>query len=190
MKILMIAVAVVISIVLANAGRAASRGGYESAPYQVTRSDGEFELRDYPSLIIAETPLRGSDDAFMRLFRYLDGQNADARKIPMTTPVFMTSASTNATMAFVMPATMTTTNTPQPRNRDVAISTIVGGRFAVLRFGGRRTRANESKAHAALVERMKQENLTPVGEPIFAYFDPPWTPVFLRRNEVMLRIQP
>ena len=40
MKILLILIGVVMLAVILNAGCAAVRGGYESAPYRVIRSDG------------------------------------------------------------------------------------------------------------------------------------------------------
>src|SRR5512135_2412641 len=86
------------------------RAGYESAPYKVVRSDGEFELRDYPALTVVETPMargsNGSDGSFNRLFRFITGGNEAKQKLAMTTPVFMSGGETNATMAFVLPAKM------------------------------------------------------------------------------------
>jgi DNA gyrase inhibitor GyrI len=108
------------------------------------------------------------------------------QKIAMTTPVFMTTNS----MAFVMPEKMPTDQVPQPKNSQVSVASIAAGKFAVMRFSGSRNTANETNAVAALTAWMGREKLTPTGEPIFGYFDPPWTPPFLRRNEVMLRIAP
>ena len=34
---------------------------------------------------------------------------------------------------------------------------------------------------------MEAERLSVLSPPVYGYFDPPWTPAFLRRNEVMLR---
>ena len=79
--------------------------GGETAPYQVVRADGKFELRDYPALTVVEaTSGTNADSSFMRLFRFIRGSNATQQKIAMTTPVFMSGSDTNATMAFVMPA--------------------------------------------------------------------------------------
>jgi hypothetical protein len=36
---------------------------------------------------------------------------------------------------------------------------------------------------------LERERLPALAGPVFGYFDPPWTPGFLRRNEVMLRTQ-
>jgi hypothetical protein len=57
----------------------------------------------------------------------------------------------------------------------------------VLRFSGGRSFKNETNAVARLQTWMTQEKLSPVNDPVFGYFDPPWTPSFLRRNEVMFR---
>ena len=62
------------------------------------------------------------------------------------------------------------------------------GRFAVMRFSGGRSEANEKAALDRLQTWMAAENLRASAPPVFGYFDPPWTPPFLRRNEVMLSL--
>jgi DNA gyrase inhibitor GyrI len=188
MKILVVLLALAALAGLVSAGCTAVRAGYESAPYQTVRRDGNFELRDYPRLMVAETPMRGADGSFMRLFRFIGGQNDAKQKIAMTTPVFMSGAGSNATMAFVMPAKSGTNQIPQPTESAVALKAIAGGRFAVLRYSGGRNFRNETNSLARMTNWLAQEKITPSGEPIFAYFDPPWTPSFLRRNEVMVRV--
>ena len=74
------------------AGCQVTRAGYETAPYTVVRTDGAFELRDYPALLLVETPMAnasGGDGGFRRLFRFITGANADKQKIAMTTPVYL-----------------------------------------------------------------------------------------------------
>lgn len=182
MKTLAIGLAAVATGVACTATRADS----ETAPYRVVRTEGDFEVREYPTLTIVQTPTQDADNGFMRLFRYIDGQNAATQKIAMTTPVYMTTNS----MAFVMPKTMNAEEVPQPKNAEVAVSSIAAGKFAVMRFTGSRNTGNETNAMAKLTAWMQREKLTPTGEPIFGYFDPPWTPPFMRRNEVMLRLAP
>ena len=185
MKISLIVVAVAVVAALLNAGCAAVRAGYKSAPYQVVRSDGHFELRTYPALVFVETPMRGSNDSFMRLFRFIGGNNAAKQKIAMTTPVFMAGPATNATMAFVMPEKMGAAQTPRPDDPGVSVREISGGQFAVLRYSGGRNPRNEAAALAKLNSWIEREKLKPGIGPIYGYFDPPWTPTFFRRNEVM-----
>jgi DNA gyrase inhibitor GyrI len=190
MKIMLVALALAALAGLISAGCAAVRAGYASAPYQVVRRDGSFELRDYPPLVLVETPMHGADNSFMRLFHYIGGNNAAKQKISMTTPVFMAGESTNATMAFVLPKNFTASRTPQPSEPGVVVREIAGGQFAVFRFSGGRNAKKESASLAKLQAWLKQEKLKCQGGPMYGYFDPPWTPSFLRRNEVMLRIAP
>ena len=102
----------------------------------------------------------------------------------MTTPVLMQGGR----MGFVMPAKSKVDSLPRPSDPAVALASIPGGEFAVLRFSGGRSRNNEIAAERRLRERIATAGLKADSEPIFGYFDPPWTPSFLRRNEVMIRI--
>ena len=191
MIILLVSLAVVIG--LAIAGRRATRAGYESAPYKVVRTDGRFELRDYPALTVVETPMvrggNGADNGFLRLFRFITGQNEAQQKIAMTTPVFMSGSDSNLTMAFVMPATMRASQVPKPSEGALTVRELEPGRFAVLRFSGGRNPKNESETLQRLKTWMTAQDLKAASAPVYGYFDPPWTPSFLRRNEVMLRAQ-
>jgi DNA gyrase inhibitor GyrI len=168
-----------------------TRAGYESAPYKVVRSEGKFEVRDYPAVTVVETPMarsgNGADGSFNRLFRFITGGNEAKQKISMTTPVFMSGSDSNATMAFVMPAKLAATQVPKPTDGSVKVRALEAGRFAVLRFSGGRNAKNESETLARLKAWMEAQGLKTVSVPVYGYFDPPWTPGFLRRNEVMLR---
>lgn len=161
-----------------------SRSGYKSAPFAVVRSDGKFEVRDYPALTVAETPMDGgSGPSFNRLFGFITGRNAENQKIAMTTPVFMA----NSTMAFVMPADLKAV--PRPADGSVTVKEIPAGRFAVMTYSGGRSEAQEKRTLAELKAWMASQGLPVSSPPLYGYFDPPWTPTFLRRNEVMLRTE-
>jgi DNA gyrase inhibitor GyrI len=192
MKIVWILLLILV-IGLAFAGCQATRAGYESAPFQVVRASGKFELRDYPELTVVETRMagggNGSDGSFNRLFRFITGGNDAKQKIAMTTPVLMSGDDTNATMAFVMPAKIKTAEVPKPSDGAVTVRELAAGRFAVLRFSGGRSAKYEAESLERLRAWMKQEGLKELSPPIYGYFDPPWTPAFLRRNEVMARIE-
>ncbi len=189
MKIILAVIVVVTLLAWLKIGCASARADYATAPYKVVRQGGKFELRDYPALVVAETTMRGRDNGFMRLFHFIGGENAAKQKIAMTTPVFISHADrTNATMAFVMPANLSASGTPKPDRPGVTVKQIPAGRFAVLRFTGWRSAGNSAAAAAKLTAWVAQEKITSVGDPMFAYFDPPWTLPFLRRNEVMFRV--
>ena len=181
----------ILLVVLVIAGCKTSRAGYESAPYRVVRTAGQFEVRDYPPLMVVETPMQGRDSgmngSFNRLFKFITGGNESKQKIAMTTPVFMTGSESNATMAFVMPVKFTAENVPKPVDDTVKVQELPAGRFAVMRFSGGRSAKNEKQALDQLKQWMASERMTELSPPVYGYFDPPWTPTFLRRNEVMLR---
>jgi DNA gyrase inhibitor GyrI len=155
------------------------------------RADGKFELRDYPALTVVETPMNGNnpgaDGSFGRLFKFITGGNEAKQKIAMTTPVFMTGGETNASMAFVMPANLKGEAVPKPVDSHLTVRELPAGRFAVLRFSGGRNAKHEEKAVKQLKQWLAAQQIAVVPPPIYGYFDPPWTPPFLRRNEVILR---
>ena len=176
------AVAVAVISATTLTGCFATRAGYESAPYRLVRRDGKVEIREYPALQVVETTLGGDD--FMRLFRYISKENAGEQKIAMTTPVLMTGVGSDVKrMAFVLPEEMEVP--PAPRDGQVVVRRIEPGTFAVLRFRGAQ-QGPDGEASRTLQSWMDGQKLPAMGPATFGYFDPPWTPGFLRRNEVMI----
>ncbi len=190
MKTLLTLPAVLMTAALLITGCQTSRAGYETAPYRPVRTASPFELRDYPALTVVETPMNAAEGnaGFGRLFRFISGRNEEGEKIAMTTPVFMGGNAGAATMAFVMPAGLNPSLVPRPTEPGLSVREIPPGRFAVMRFSGGRSEVNEKAALDRLQTWMAAENLRASAPPVFGYFDPPWTPPFLRRNEVMLSL--
>ena len=108
----------------------------------------------------------------------------------MTTPVFMSGGESNRTMAFVLPAPMKAGAAPRPADDAVKVREVPAGRFAVLRFSGARSSQQEAAALGQLQAWMAVQGLAGTLPPVFAYFDPPWTPSPMRRNEVMVPLSP
>jgi DNA gyrase inhibitor GyrI len=166
-----------------------SRWHTGTAPYVLVRTDGAFEFRDYPALTLAMAPMEndeGSSRSFRALFQFITGENSKREKIPMTTPVLIDPAPGKRTMSFVMPQAMVRQGVPEPNGDKVRLGKIEAGLYVVLRFKGR-----EAEAKAAVIKLqtwLREHNLVAEGEPMVAYYDPPWTPMFLRRNEVMVRV--
>jgi hypothetical protein len=88
-----------------------------------------------------------------------------------------------------MPAKLTSGQVPKPSDGSVTVRDLEPGRFAVLRYSGGRNAEKESGALNRLLAWMAGRSLKGVSAPVYGYFDPPWTPAFLRRNEVMLRVE-
>ena len=173
-------------------GAPAAQAGAAIPPNRVLRTDGDFELRAYPALMVVETPMAadGSDDGFMRLFNYLRGHNEAKLKIAMTAPVLISGSATNRSMAFIMPAALATNQIPQPTDGSLHVRSWPGGCLAVLRYSGGRNSTLEKESLAKLQAWMAAQKLTILSGPVYGYFDPPWVPNFWRHNEVMLRTAP
>lgn len=178
----------------------------EEQPYSVVQRYAAFELRRYPSHVVAEVTVRGAFDdagnlAFRTLLGYISGQNASAQKVDMTAPVVqeqarpqklaMTApvAQTELTggehvIAFVLPAAVTPETAPVPTNPQVRVRAVPDRLTAVARFSGRWSESAYRTHLAELASGIAAAGLHPVSEPRFARFDPPYKPWFMRRNEV------
>jgi hypothetical protein len=167
-----------------------SRAATETPECVLIRTDGKFEIRDYPVLATATAPMdgEGMNGGFGRLFRFITGSNDAGQKIAMTSPVLIDTANDKRTMSFVMPKKARDNGVPKPTGAAVTVGEIEASRFAVLRFRGGRTSENEARAVEKLRSWLATQKIVGKGEPVFAYYDPPWTPIPMRRNEVMIRI--
>lgn len=158
----------------------------ETPDYKTVEQDGKFEVREYPTMMVARTAMGDGD--FMRLFRYISGGNESGQKIAMTAPVLVQHQGKDSGMSFVVPREVAAGKVPTPKASDVSLDEMPAAKFAVFTYSGRGTDANESEALSKLRSWVTKKQLMTEGEPVFAYYDPPWTLPFLRRNEVMLRI--
>jgi len=177
-----------------------ARAAYETAEYKVVESDGKFEVREYPDLMLVATATKldaqGRDGSFMRLFRYISGENQSEQKISMTTPVFMENdeADSRVQMGFVMPKEVASKGVPTPTGEQVDVRKRAGGRFAVVRFPGQLTSKRAKESEARLRAWMETKGLvaddSADGSGVeTAGYDPPFTPGPLRRNEVLIRLK-
>jgi hypothetical protein len=168
-----------------------SRAATETPSYKVVRTDAPFEIRDYPAFTLATITMDDGEmnRSFGQLFRFITGSNAEAEKIAMTSPVLIDAAKDKKTMSFIMPKKAVEKGVPKPAGDSVSLGKVDAARFAVMRFGGGRTAQNEKTAIEKLKAWLRVQKIAEKGDPVFAYYDPPWTPVFLRRNEVMIRVE-
>ena len=133
----------------------------------------------------------GRNESFGRLFKYISGKNDGEVKIAMTTPVFMPAAGGDepGEMQFVLPAKVVESGVPEPNDPGLRLTKRKGGKYAVIRYSGGSDAAARKMRLAELREKMIAEGLMAEGSPLFAGYDPPWTPGPMRRNEVLLRIK-
>lgn len=179
----------------------------EQAKYTVTEVHGNIELRDYAPMIIAEVEVQGvRKEAINKGFRlvadYIFGNNKSnvkvamtapvvqeqSEKIAMTAPVSQQAEGDNWKVHFVMPSSYTMETLPKPNNSLVKIKEIDGKSFVAIRFSGVAGEENLKKNTEELQKFITDNNYKSQSVPTYAFFNPPWTLPFLRRNEVMIEI--
>ena len=182
----------------------------EQQPYDVVTRFPHFEVRRYPAHLVAEVEVdasftRAGNDAFGVLVAFISGRNSTRGKVAMTAPVVQEKAPTTIEMtspvvqqsgaesgrhvvAFVMPAEFTLDTLPTPSDPRIQVRQVPAQVAAVKGFTGRWTEHIYEKQLAELRTAVEQAGLEVIGAPRFARFDPPWTPWFRRRNEVVLPV--
>lgn len=169
----------------------------EQQVYEVLKEYPEFELRRYPDHLVAETEVGGPFElagnlAFPRLARYIGGHNRSSRKMAMTAPVVQEQdpRSRRYVVGFVMAADVSAEDLPDPVDTTVHTRRVPAVTAAALRFSGRWSRGSYEKRAAQLLAALDAAGLEVVGALRYARFNPPWTPWFLRRNEVVVPVAP
>ena len=188
-------------------GRAAQAN--EETKFKVIESEGKCELRQYASHSVAETLVEGDfvevgNEAFRRLAAYINGQNrrkqtipmtapvsqeADSVKIPMTAPVNQEKAGEKWRITFLMPAQYTLETLPEPLDSRVELKRVPERLMAALKYSGTWSRSRYEERKEELMEWISRRGLKQIGEPIFARYNAPFMPWFLRRNEVLIPVE-
>jgi hypothetical protein len=219
MKNLLVGVAALLTTgsVSAQGGGQDSRRGYEEPEYEVVESLGDrLEIRRYGERLIAEAsvPLTGrrqsDNSAFRLLFNYITGANtpraeiamtvpveietvraerSKGEQIAMTVPVEMDTVDEKRVMRFFFPAGYTLANAPAPNDPRVTVTTMGAEIVASLRFSGTTPDARVAEKSAELLEALAKSDWRAVEEPNLWSFDDPFTLPFLRRNEVVVRVE-
>jgi hypothetical protein len=174
----------------------------QSVEYEVVKKLNKVEVRRYPRIVIAKVSNFESDN-FGLLFRFISGNNKEKEKVKMTSPVVsqgvsqeikMTSPvisefSNQGYMAFVMPSKLTLETTPLPLDSRVKIEEIPSRAIAVLRFGGSWSEDHFEEKTKELLQELANANITTKGSVFTMLYNPPFTPSFLRRNEVAIEVE-
>ena len=180
----------------------------EEPDYKVVEKLGDVEIRDYSSYVVAEVLVSGASEdagnkAFPILAGYIFGKNKGSRKLEMTAPVTqspepvklaMTAPVTQSAqqggfmVQFVLPKDVTLATAPEPLDERVKLREVPVQRVAVIQYSGFWSDANYEKHLLVLQAALKKANLTSQGEPIYARYNAPFVPWFMRRNEIWLHI--
>lgn len=164
--------------------------------YMLVKKIDTIEFRKYPELVVASTKNNDENTAFGILFDYISGKNHSRKKIAMTSPVIsskkipMTSPvfSKNECMAFSLPEKYSKETAPVPTHSEVSIDVIPKRILAVLRFSGKTNKKRIKKYTLKLQNRLDTENIKTTGDVFLLRYNSPFTPGFLRRNEVAIEL--
>lgn len=175
----------------------------ERPSFTLERRASGLELRQYRPYLVAQTEVDGpmetaGNEGFRRLAGYIFGGNGTGQKIAMTAPVAMMPAPEAVGFApkgkgfvvqFMMPAGLTLASLPKPKDARVTFSEVPTRRVAALAYRGNWSEARYQAHLEKLQASLAMEGLVAVGTPVWARYDPPFMPTFMRTNEILVEVQ-
>lgn len=181
-----------------------SRVFTEEPQYTVEQRIGRLEVRRYPTIVRAETTVRGHewraalDEGFGRLARYIFGANEDREQLAMAAPVTTFRNDAHAApnehdaidISFMMPGARPLATLPAPTDARILLVEDAPRFVAVLRYSGPFDIELTRRKQRELFQLVERAGLHPVNDPGFAGYDPPSTLPLLRRNEVWIDVEP
>ena len=182
----------------------------EEPEYQVVREFSGIEVRQYAAYTVAEVVVAGpgseaGSQAFPILAGYIFGKNKGDRKfamtapvtqaavpvkLGMTAPVTQTAAPRGFLVQFVLPKGVTPASAPEPLDARVQLREVPPARVAVIRYSGFWSASNYDEHLAKLQAGLRAADLAWTGDAVYSRYDPPFTPWFMRRNEIWLHLEP
>jgi len=162
----------------------------EQQKYEVVETYPNAELRKYARCTVADVTLTGSPErvgsrAFGALVRYIS-----AKQLAMTAPVLQAEAEKESqwTVSFVLPGGKAASDYPVPDDAQISLREIPEHLSMAAQWSGRWTYGSVEKHTAELKDAIGASGHTEIGAPVWARYDPPWKPWFLRRNEVLIEV--
>ena len=187
--------------------------GIETPKYALVSKAKGYEVREYAPHIVAEVEVSGAyaetlNQGFRKVADYIFGNNTAKGSIAMTAPVLHEKQATSEKiamtapvlhekgaekgaykLAFVMPSQYTLETLPKPNNAEVTLRQVPERKYAVRSYGGYATERKVGRETEKLLEALRRDKVSVLGPPVSAQFNPPWTPPFMRHNEVMVEVQ-
>ncbi len=189
-----LSIGMVVVFVLFQSFLIMSTDSTEEQKYTVVRAYKDFEIRFYPSAVIAtitsdaKTYNELSGPGFQKLAGYIFGGNEENMNIAMTSPVHMDVNDSVSTMSFVMPSEYTEKTLPKPNDPGVNIINTEDEYVAAIRFGGFASDQDRKFYTDKLQSLLKENSITTVGHYRFLGYDPPYQ-MTDRRNEIVVAVQ-
>ena len=172
---------------------------YEQPSYKVILEQDKFSIRDYSEVIVVETEVVASrrdatSEAFRKLFRYISGNNEANLEISMTSPVAQTLTNQdgeigeNWAVRFFLPRSLSEENIPKPSETGVAVVKLKAQKYGSVSFKGTQNDKKVSENLAKLEAFITENDYEVSGPPVYAFYDPPFIPWFLRDNEILIPV--
>ena len=183
----------VVLLILSQFFMAYQSSKIESPKYTLIKSYDDFELRQYGSMILAQTVVKSnsyessSSNGFRTVANYIFGGNDEKKKIAMTSPVIMDMGD-ETKMSFVMPKEHSMESLPEPSSDEVKILPVAPKKYAVLTFPGYANNKKIAKYSKKLLKSVKTEGLETTGNIQFMGYNAPWQ-VIGRKNEVAIEVK-
>ena len=171
-----------------------SASAVETPEYNVEIIDGAFELRRYPTQVVATVTRDGDrsravSDSFRPLANYIFAKSRGGEKIAMTAPVTETLAGDGPVMSFTMPSAYAMDELPAPLDPDVTLHEIPERTVAAVSFSGWATGGKIKRHTRELLATLEDRGIELAGDPSLNQYNPPWTPPFMRRNEIIVEVR-
>jgi len=174
--------------------------------YRALASEGDFQIRGYPAMTVAETVVFGPrkqalDEGYRALSDYLSGKGRDGDRLPIMVPMTMDSGDPMASdpplfddeleggwrTRFMMPAGRTKADLPGP-GEGVELVELEPRRVGVVSFAGRPGDRGLAEQEDRLRGWLARHGEASEAEPEYAFYNSPVIPGPLRRNEVWLAL--
>jgi hypothetical protein len=178
----------------------------EEPDYRALASDGDFQIRGYPAMTVAETVVFGPrkqalEQGFRALAGYIFAKTREGEQLPMTVPVMQDAGDPMATepplfddeleggwrTRFVMPAGRSKADLPEPAE-GVELIELEPRRVGVVSFAGRPGDRGLAEQEDRLRGWLARHGEASEAEPEYAFYNSPVIPGPLRRNEVWLAL--
>lgn len=166
----------------------------EEPEYDILANAENYELRRYSPYLVAEVDVQSKSadsQGFRTLAAYIFGDNSDGEKMKMTAPVESRAAAAEGevTYGFVMESKYARDTLPVPADERIRIREKPGRVVAALRFSGRWSKANITKHEEKLLRDLSADGIETIGGVELARYNSPFTPWFLRRNEIIVPVR-
>ncbi len=184
----------------------------EKPEYSVVKKTKAYQVRRYAPMLVAEVEVDQAGDeglrqGFMLLAEYIFGGNQAAsgpqkiamtapvmdsrpsQKIAMTAPVMDQPSPSGRTVSFMMPSQWTESTLPTPNNPSIRFRQWPKRDLAAFRFAGRWSQAELDQKSKEFSRILEEEGVAFSG-PTFAFYDPPASLPFFRRNEILFELLP